>query len=263
MINMIDMPALSHHLERTVFIGAAPEVVFRFLTETPRWAAWWGAGSTIDARPGGSLLIRYPNGVQVAGAVVEVQPPRRMVFTYGYASGKPIPPGSSRVTIELERDRDGTRVHLVHEFAEAAVRDEHIQGWCYQLSLFGNVVADEIHAGAPAAIDGWFDAWAEADAAARQQTLARIADADVAFRDRFSSIDGLADLVPHIGAAQRFMPGIRMRRSGDVRQCQGTAIADWVALAKDGQERARGLNVFIFGANGRIRSVTGFMTTTR
>lgn len=258
----IDETALSHRLERTVFIGASPELVFRFLTETPRWAAWWGAGSTIDARPGGSLLIRYPGGIEASGVVVEVDPPRRVVFTYGFVSGKPIPPGSSRVTIRLDRQDDGTKVHLIHEFADAAVRDEHVQGWRYQLSLFANVVADELHAGAPAAIDRWFEAWAESDAAARQQALASIADPDVVVRDRFSNLDGLGDLAAHIAAAQRFMPDFRMRRTGDVRQCQGTAVADWVAVAKDGQERARGLNVFVFGANGRIKSVTGFMTAS-
>jgi len=112
-------------------------------------------------------------------------------------------------------------------------------------------------------VDAWFEAWAEHDASRREQALERIAAPDVTFRDRFSNIDGLAELLPHIAAAQRFMPGIRMQRTGDVRQCQGTAVADWVALANDGQERARGLNVFVFGANSRIQAVIGFMTMTR
>jgi hypothetical protein len=54
------------------------------------------------------------------------------------------------------------------------------------------------------------------------------------------------------------MPGFRLRRAGDVRHCQGTLLADWVAVAPDGQERARGTNVFALDADGRIESVTGF-----
>jgi len=257
------MSALPHRLDRTVVIGAAPETVFRFFTDTPRWAAWWGAGSTIDATPGGRLLIRYPGGVEASGTVVEVRPPQRIVFTYGYESGKPIPPDSSRVTIVLEPTGDATRVRLTHEFAEADVRDQHVQGWRYQLSLFGNVVADEVHAAAPAAIDAWFEAWADADAGRREQTLSKVAEATIRFRDRFSNIDGLAELVAHITGAQRFMPGFRMTRSGDVRQCQGTAVADWVAVGPDGNERARGLNVFVFNPRGQIESVTGFMNRMR
>ena len=59
------MPELTHLLERTLVIEATRTIVFQFFTDTARWAAWWGAGSVIDARPGGRMLIRYANGVQV------------------------------------------------------------------------------------------------------------------------------------------------------------------------------------------------------
>ncbi len=161
------MMTLTHQVDRTVVIQATPAVVFAFLTETPRWAAWWGAGSEIDARPGGQMKIRYPDGTEVTGEVIEVRAPERIAFTYGYASGKMIPPGGSRVTIELEPIGAATRLHLTHEVAEAITRDQHIQGWRYQLSLFANVVADAVNAGAAAVVDAWFDAWADPDAASR------------------------------------------------------------------------------------------------
>ena len=66
-------------------------------------------------------------------------------------------------------------------------------------------------------------------------------------------------LSAHAGASQRFMPGIRMRRKGDVRHCQGTIVADWVAISADGQERMSGINVFVMGPGGRIDTVTGLM----
>jgi uncharacterized protein YndB with AHSA1/START domain len=252
------LPQLPHRLDRTVVIQAPRERVFRFLTDTPRWAAWWGAGSTIDARPGGALSICYPGGVQVKGEVLEVRPPERMVFTYGYVTGTPIPVGASRVTLRLDPHHLGTELHLTHEFADAAARDEHVQGWRYQLSLFSNVVADELHANAAAVVDAWFDLWAESDAKAREAALARVAAAEVEFHDRFGNTAGAADLLPHIAAAQRFMPGFRMRREGDVRHCQGTVLANWVAVGSDGQQRARGTNVFLLESSGKVRSVTGF-----
>ena len=92
----------------------------------------------------------------------------------------------------------------------------------------------------------------------RRQQLAQIASADVRFRDRFSLLDGLDDLVPHIGATQRFMPGHAPRRRGDVRHCQGTLLVEWTAVGGDGQERASGTNVFTLRADGMIESVTGF-----
>jgi uncharacterized protein YndB with AHSA1/START domain len=253
------MASLIHRLDRSVVINAPREAVFRFFTDSSRWAAWWGAGSTIDARKGGQLRIRYPEGTEVSGQVVDVTPPDQIVFTYGYASGKPIPPGSSRVTIRLEPDRSATRVHLIHEFDDVAARDEHIQGWRYQLSLFSNVVADEVNAGAAATVDAWFELWADPDAEARGRTVARIAQDDIRFHDRHSNISGPAELMPHIAAAQRFMPGMRMSRSGGVRHCQGTVLADFSIAGADGVVRGRGTNVFVLGPTGRIESVTGLM----
>ena len=48
------MIALSYRLDRTVVIRARRDTVFRFLSNAAEWAEWWGAGSTIDARPGGA-----------------------------------------------------------------------------------------------------------------------------------------------------------------------------------------------------------------
>ena len=249
---------LSHHLERTITIKATRDTVFRYFTDSQRWASWWGPGSTIDPRPGGAVLIRYPDGTEAVGEVLEILPPERIVFTYGYAKGKPIPPGGSRITMRLAGEGPETRLHLAHEFDDEAIREEHMQGWRYQLSLFGNLVADEVHSGASDTVDAWFTAWSEPDASVREKTLSRIATPDVQFRDRFSLVDGIADLTAHVGAAQRFMPGIRLRRDRDVRHCQGTVLVDWVALGADGHERGRGTSVFVLNANGRIESVTGF-----
>jgi uncharacterized protein YndB with AHSA1/START domain len=252
------MPELTHLLERTLVIEASRTVVFRFFTDTGRWAAWWGAGSTIDPRPGGRVLIRYPNGVQVLGEVLEIAEPERIVFTYGYESGQPIPPGGSRVTIRLEAVEGGTRLHLAHAFADAEARDQHLQGWRFQLSLFANLVADEVNAGAGDLADAWFATWSMSDGTERARSLETIAAPEVRFRDRYARIDGLPELNDHIAASLRFMPGVRMERKGAVRHCQHTLLADWVVRGPDGAERMSGVNVFVLNAQGRIACVTGF-----
>lgn len=251
---MTDLP---HSLERIVVIRAPRETVFTFFTASAKWAAWWGAGSEVDPRPGGKMLIKYPGGVEASGEVLEVDAPRRFVFTMGYATNPKLPPGSSRVSIALEPHPDGTRLTLTHALPDAAVRDEHRQGWRYQLALFSNVVANEVASDATATVDGWFAAWADPDVARRTTTLQRVATTDVRFRDRYSHVDGIDDLVPHITAAQHFMPGMAAVRSGDVRHCQGTVLADWIVKGPDGASKARGTNVFLLDANGRIASATG------
>ena len=254
------MSALPFTLERTVTIEAKRETVFGFFTDDARWAKWWGTGSTIDPRVGGRIYIRHPGNVEVAGEILEISVPHQLVFTYGYESGKPFGPGASRVTIRLQTEGTATRLSLTHEFSQEAARDEHVQGWRYQLSLFGNVVADEQHANAAGVADAWFALWADPDGTARRQQLLDIASPDIHFRDRYSLNDGVDDLLAHISATQRFMPGIRMTRTGNIRHCQGTMLADWVAAGPDGKPMMMGVHVFVLNGDGKITTVTGLVT---
>jgi len=253
----MSLPSLPHSLDRTITIHAPREVVFSFFTENDRWASWWGAGSTIEPKVGGRVYIRHPGNVEVGGEVVEIRPPVHLVFTYGFASGKPIPPGASRVTIALDDVGGSTRLHLTHAFDNVAVRDEHVQGWRFQLALFSNAILNLIHADAESRVDEWFRVWSEPSADVRKAALGRLASESIAFRDRYSATDGIDDLSAHLAAAQRFMPDIRLERRGPVRHCQGTAIADWTAVGPDGKTLGTGSNVFTLGSDGRITHVTG------
>jgi len=250
--------SLPYQLARVVTIAAAPETVFSFFTDSARWARWWGAGSTIEPRPGGRMLIRHANGIEVAGEVLSVEPPRTIVFTYGFVSGAPVPVGGSRVTIELQPVESGTQLRLTHDFAEEIPRDHHIQGWRYQLALFANAVTDVLHEGAGGVVDRWFAAWNDPDPIRRRDTIEGVVAPDVAFKDRFGLTGGVDELLGHIAAVHQFMPGLRLERQGEARHCQGLVLADWTAVGQDGTTKARGTNAFGMAADGRIATVTGF-----
>jgi hypothetical protein len=161
------------------------------------------------------------------------------------------------VTIRLEESPRGTLVRLRHELPTASAREVHVQGWRYQLSVFAHVVALQAHAGADALADRFFALWAEADGARRRAALGAIAVPELSFRDPYSCLEGCDELDAHIAASQRFMPGVVLQRQGDARQCQGTALVDWVVKEPDGSVRARGTNVFDLAPDGRIARVTG------
>lgn len=253
------MTALPFTLTRQVVIRASQDLVFRFFTDSTRFAAWWGPGSTIDARPGGKVRIVYPGGVLVTGEVLRVDPVREISFTYGYEeqNREMIAPGGSRVTISLASHPEGTMLSLRHDVPTAVAREAHEAGWRYQLSVFANVAAAEAHAGANDAIDRYFALWSEPDAGRRAEMLRALAAPDVVFRDRFGCTASLDDLAGHITAATQHMPGLRLERDGEVRQCQGTAVADWMVRAPDGSVAMRGRNVFDFGPDGRLTRVVG------
>jgi len=249
--------ALPYSVDRSILIEADRETVFSFFTDSARWATWWGAGSTVDPRPGGTLRIQHSNGLVSDGEVMEVSAPERFVFTFSLHGERLIPAEESRVTIRLEQQDDGTMVRLTHELADAKIRDLMVQGWRFHFSLFANAVANLVNAGAPEVVDAWFALWAEPDAAARSAILQRIATRKVRFRDRYSRLDGVDEIVAHTGASQKFMPGIRLERQGGIRHCQGTVLAEWVARSADGQVKMSGTNVFVLGPGLKIDSVTG------
>jgi len=253
------MTSLPHSLDRSVVIRAPRAVVFRFFTDSERFARWWGPGSTIDGRVGGEVRIVYPNQVVARGAVTALRADQSIAFTYGYEDpGKPIRPGGSLVTIELHDHAEGTLVKLRHELPSAADRDHHVPGWRFQLALFANVVAGEQHGRVAELADQWFAAWAEPDAAQRDRLLAACTTDDVRLQDQYSCLHGRADLSHHIGMCHVFLPGVVMVRAGAVRQCQGTALVEWTASDAQGKPRGKGTNVVSLAADGRIASVVGF-----
>lgn len=252
------MSALPSRLMRSVLIRAERAIVFRYFTDSARFAAWWGQGSSIDARPGGRVLIRFPNAVLVSGTVESVVTDVRIVFTYGYADGAhDVPAGGSRVTIALSDVREGTRLDLLHEFATDAQRNLHEAGWRYQLSVFANVVARELESTAASAVDRWFLAWNETEAAQRRRLLAELVEPDITFRDRFAAVAGIEDLHAHIGAAHVHL-GTTIVQRGKSRHCQGALLVDWIATRRSGEAAGGGTNFVALSPRGRIREVIGF-----
>lgn len=242
-------------VNRTVVIHARPSVVFRYFTDSARFAAWWGEGSRIDPRPGGEVHIRYPNGATAGGNVVELVADERIVFTYGYDDAtKPIARGASRVVITVAPHAEGTLLKLVHEVTDATTRDAHVPGWRFQLSLFANVVTREVNAALAERVDRYFSAWT-ADTA---ENLAEATTESVTLKDGFACIAGRDELALHIAASRVHMPGVVLKRDGAVRQCQGTALVDWVALGQDGTPMGRGTNVLTLSPDGHIGAVVGF-----
>jgi uncharacterized protein YndB with AHSA1/START domain len=248
--------SLDFSLNREITIRARRETVFRFFTDSARFARWWGEGSSIDARPGGGVRIRYPNAVVVTGEVLEVEPPSRIVFTYAYGEAPSADP--TRVTISLEPHADGTRLLLRHDFSSAKIRDAHVQGWRYQLAVFSRVVSEDANAHAAERVDAFLRAWGEPDAARRRELLESCAAPALVFRDAFSATDGLDEMLANLEAVRMHMPGVTLVRDGDVRLAHGTGLVAWTARRESGEPMGRGTNVVDFDADGRIARVVGF-----
>ena len=109
---------------REIHIEASPETVFPFFTDPSLMTRWMGRSATLDPRPGGALVVEVLEHAVARGEYVEVTPPRRVVFTWGWEGQEhPPPPGESTVEIDLEPDGSGTLVRLTHRGAHCRERD--------------------------------------------------------------------------------------------------------------------------------------------
>jgi uncharacterized protein YndB with AHSA1/START domain len=129
-------------IDREIRVRARPETVFSFWTDPSKVARWMGREVRLDPRPGGELRIDY-NGSDIArGAFVEIDPPRRIVLTWGWeAPGDPTPPGASTVDVEFVPDGDGTIVRLRHSGLATEAIDGHAEGWDHFLERLAEAVA--------------------------------------------------------------------------------------------------------------------------
>lgn len=121
-------------IEITRHVAATPEQVWPYLTDGSLWSRWQGVGATVEARPGGTYRMRMADGSEASGRVVEVEPLRRIAFTWGW-TGAPftLEPGSTTVEITLEPAEDGTLIRLVHRDLPSPLREPHAAGWEHYL----------------------------------------------------------------------------------------------------------------------------------
>jgi len=79
----------------------------------------------------------------VVGEFVEIDPPRRVVFTWGWEGNDAVPPGSSTVEVILTPDGEGTILRLVHRDLPEEQRAEHDGGWKHFLPRLATAAAGD------------------------------------------------------------------------------------------------------------------------
>jgi uncharacterized protein YndB with AHSA1/START domain len=121
-------------VERELVIAAAPETVWELLVDPAKASTWMGVASWSEPMPGGAYRVEVIPGHIARGEYVELDPPHRLVFTWGWEGEDAVPPGSSTVEIELTADGDGTHLRFVHSgLASAEQAGSHAHGWDHYL----------------------------------------------------------------------------------------------------------------------------------
>ena len=117
-------------VELQLRLGAPPGEVFLFLTDPERYIRWQGVKAELDPRPGGVFRVWMDADTVASGTFVEIESPRRVVFTWGWEGNDGIPPGSTTVELTLEADGEGTVLSLRHTgLPDGEAAAMHEEGW--------------------------------------------------------------------------------------------------------------------------------------
>ena len=117
----------------TVHIDAPPERVYEYFTRPEAIVNWMGEYALLEAEPGGRFHLDL-KGAPVRGRFLYLDPPRRLLISWGYAGSGHLPPGGSTVEVWLTADRGGTRVDLEHRDLPSAEQPRHASGWTHYLA---------------------------------------------------------------------------------------------------------------------------------
>ena len=119
--------------EKSVFVPLNADETFALITQPDRLRRWQVVTARVDLRAGGDYRWTIIPGHSVAGTFTEVDPGRRVVFTWGWEGSPDLAPGTSTVVVTLEPAEGGTMVHLTHEGLSAEQEASHAAGWTHYL----------------------------------------------------------------------------------------------------------------------------------
>jgi uncharacterized protein YndB with AHSA1/START domain len=121
-------------IRRELFIGADQATVFAFLTDPDKLTRWMGTQCKLDAQSGGVYLVNVDGQHIARGEFEEVTPNSRLVYSFGWErADMGIPPGATRIEIDLAPGNGGTLLTFVHSGLPQPAVGPHTDGWTHYL----------------------------------------------------------------------------------------------------------------------------------
>ena len=129
-------------LTASIRIAAPPDAVFAYLIDPPLLARWFADATGSTSEPGGAFALAFNDSKSVRGQFVTIDPPKRVVFTWGVPDSDVLPLGSTTVEIVLTPDGSDTVVDLTHHDLQRSELPSHQSGWTGLLTVLARVAAE-------------------------------------------------------------------------------------------------------------------------
>jgi uncharacterized protein YndB with AHSA1/START domain len=124
----------------SIHIEASPERVYEHFVKPEAMVRWMGEYAALEPQPNGRFEVDV-QGAPVRGRYLDLEPPNRLVISFGYAGSDALPPGASTVEIRLTAERGGTLVELEHRDLPDPEVTGHLRGWDHYLPRLATVAA--------------------------------------------------------------------------------------------------------------------------
>lgn len=134
-------------LRLTHRFAGPPALVWAVWTRPELIRSWFGSSHgfrahdiAVDLRPGGIWSLRNVRDAvteHVSGSYHEVEPDRRLVYSYHFAGTDFF----SVISVDLAAEGDGTRLQFLQTgFPDAVARVEHARGWPQAIRVMGEAL---------------------------------------------------------------------------------------------------------------------------
>ena len=225
-------------------IDATPEEAFALFTEPERLRRWQAVSAAMDLRVGGEYRLTVTPGHIASGTYTEIDPGKRLVYTWGWVGSDSPAPGASTIVVDIEPAGDQTLVRITHQGLTAEQAAGHSEGWTHYLDR----LIDAASSG-EAGLDPWASGGDEPDhLSAAEASWALCRQVMLPFTPEHRELPTpcseftVHDLVEHLMGSLRSLGG--MAGAEIPEQIQAVSAEDYIAQAAEtalAAWRARGI----------------------
>ena len=215
--------------DKTVLVPLDLDRTFELITQPERLRRWQTVAARVDLRVGGEFRWTVTPGHHATGSFTEIEPGRRLVFTWGWEQNEEMAASDSVVTLTLEPAEGGTSVRLTHAGLAEKQEAAHAEGWNHYLNRLvaagtaGDAGADE-WAAAPDPINELIAA--DATLAVLQRVLRSVTPADLETQTPCADYNA-SQLLDHVaGSISGIGQALGVQVSDDATKAPEARIAD-------------------------------------
>lgn len=131
-------------IERTLELQAAPEAVWRALTDPEQIAGWFSDAVQVKMEKGSEGWFVWQEHGRYAVRVEELDPGRRLTWRWARKPETPVDQGASTLVewTLSPRDDGGTTLHLRESgFVREEDRQQNVEGWRAELAELQELLA--------------------------------------------------------------------------------------------------------------------------